>query len=238
MAILHELYGTTKNVTQIEKEALSIVFGVKRFHEYLHGHRFTIINDHKPLKSIFNRLIISCPPRIQKFFLSLQKYDFELQYSPAKDMLVSDTLHRSHLSCSQPEFTKHSVIHHVHSVLSNLPISETCLKQFQLETKNDPILQTLVTYTTYEWPEKHLIPTDLLPYYTHHSDITFHEGILLKTKQIMVPTTLRATMKSLIHQGHLGIENCKKHTRQSLLWPLMNSEIEDMIKTCPTCLTF
>ena len=45
-------------------------------------------------------------------------------------------------------------------------------------------------------------------------------------------------MKSLIHQGHLGIENCKKRTRQSLFWPLMNSEIEDMIMKCPSCLTF
>ena len=45
-------------------------------------------------------------------------------------------------------------------------------------------------------------------------------------------------MKSLIHQGNLGIENCKKRARQSLFWPLMNSGIEDMIKRYPTCLTF
>ena len=76
-----------KRYAQIEKETLSIVFGVERFHEYLYGHRFIVINDHKPLKSIFNRSIISCPPRIQKFFLHLQKYDFELQYSPGKGML-------------------------------------------------------------------------------------------------------------------------------------------------------
>ena len=153
-------------------------------------------------------------------------------------MLVSDILSRSHLSLSQPEFTEDSLIYHVHSVLSNLPISETCLKQFQLETKNDPILQTFITYTTHEWLEKHLIPTDLLPYYTHRSDIRLCEGIILKNERIIVPTTLRAEMKSLIHQGHLGIENCKKRARQSLFWPLMNSEIEDMIKRCPTCLTF
>ena len=36
------------------------------------------------------------------------------------------------------------------SVLPNLPISETCLKHFQLETKNETILQTLVTYTIHE----------------------------------------------------------------------------------------
>ena len=153
-------------------------------------------------------------------------------------MLVSDTLSRSHLSRFEPEFTEDNLIHHVHFVLLNLPISETRLKQFQLETKNDPILQTLPTYTTHEWPEKHVILKDLLPYYTHRSDITFCEGILLKNERIIVPTTLRAEMKSLIHQGHLGIENCKKRARQSLFWPLMNSEIEDMIKRCPTCLTF
>ena len=153
-------------------------------------------------------------------------------------MLVSDTLSRSHLTHSRPEFTEDSLIHYVHSVLSNLLISQTCLKQFQLETKNNPILQTLATYATHEWPEKHLIPTDLLPYYTHHSDITFCEGILLKNEWIIVPTSLWANMKSLIHQGHLVIENCKKCARQLFFWPLINSKIEDMIKRCPTCLTF
>ena len=40
------------------------------------------------------------------------------------------------------------------------------------------------------------------------------------------------------HQGNLGIENCKKRTRQSLFWPLLNSEIEDTIKKWRTYLTF
>ena len=223
---------------QIEKETLSIVFGVECFHELLYGRRFIVINDQKPLKSIFNKSIISSPPCIQKFFLCLQKYNFELQYSPAKDMLISDTLSRSHLSCFEPEFTEDSLAHHVHFVLSNLPISETHLKKFQFETKTDSILQTQITYATHEWPEKHLIPTNLLTYYTHCLDITFCEGILLKNEWIIVPTNIQAEMKSLIHQGHLGIENCKKRTRQSLFWSLMNSEIQDMIKKLPTCLTF
>ena len=85
---------------------------------------------------------------------------------------------------------------------------------------------------------KALIPIDLLPHYTHLSDIIFCEGILLKNERIIVPTTLRAKVKSLIHLGNLGIENCKKRTRQSLFWPLMNSEIDNMIKKCPICLTF
>ena len=65
-------------------------------------------------------------------------------------MLVSDTLSRSHLSRSEPVSTEDSLIDHVHFLLLNLPISEIRLKQFQLETKDDPILQTLITYTIHE----------------------------------------------------------------------------------------
>ena len=138
-------------------------------------------------------------------------------------MLVSDTCSRSHLIHSQSKFAENSLI-------LNLPISETRLKQLQIEPKNGHILQPLVTYTTQEWLEKYLIPTNLHPYYIHRKVITFREGILLKNERIMVPTTLRAEMKFLLHQGHFGIESCKKSARQSLFWPLTNSELEDMIK--------
>ena len=52
----HALRDYEKQYAQIEKETLSIVFGVEHFHEYLYGRKFTIINDHQPLKLIF-----TCP---------------------------------------------------------------------------------------------------------------------------------------------------------------------------------
>ena len=45
-------------------------------------------------------------------------------------------------------------------------------------------------------------------------------------------------MKSILHQGYLGIENCKMRARQALFWPLINKEVEDMISKCLTCLTY
>ena len=70
-------------------------------------------------------------------------------------------------------------------------------------------------------------------YFSDRSDITYHEGLLLKDRRIIVPCVLRSEMKSIIHQGYVGIENCKKRACQALFSPLINKELEDMISRCP-----
>ena len=42
-----------KAYSQIEKETLSCIFGINRFHTYLYGYRFTLITDHKLLLSLY-----------------------------------------------------------------------------------------------------------------------------------------------------------------------------------------
>ena len=77
----------------------------------------------------------------------MKKYDFELKYAPGKTMLVSDTLGRSYSNDIKPEFDQNTLTQHIHFTLSNLPISQSRLDQFDLESQTDQILQTLICYS-------------------------------------------------------------------------------------------
>ena len=43
-----------RNYAQVEKEALSFMFGIPKFPQYLYGRTFTIITDHKALMTILS----------------------------------------------------------------------------------------------------------------------------------------------------------------------------------------
>ena len=43
------LSKSERNYSQIKKEALSLVWGVGKFHKFVYARNFTLVTDHKPL---------------------------------------------------------------------------------------------------------------------------------------------------------------------------------------------
>ncbi len=60
------LTSTQQAYTQIEKEALALVFGCEKFHHYLYGRDFVAETDHKPLEIIMKKPLHLVPMRLQR----------------------------------------------------------------------------------------------------------------------------------------------------------------------------
>ena len=67
--------------SQIEREALAIVWAAECFHTYLYGGHFTLYTDCKPVELIFNNKRSQPPARIERWNLHLQEYNFTTIYT-------------------------------------------------------------------------------------------------------------------------------------------------------------
>ena len=133
------LTSAEQNYCQLERETLSILFACNKFHQYVYGRQFHVYNDHKPLKSIFNKPISKAPARIQRFLLRLQQYSFDLHYIEGSKLYIPDTLSRSSLKDSTPEITDVEMRYFVHTILSKDLISSNMMKRVVAETAKDEI---------------------------------------------------------------------------------------------------
>jgi transposase InsO family protein len=153
-------------------------------------------------------------------------------------MVVSDTLSRAPIPDTTTEIEPADMVHHINSIIKDLPISNARHDQFKMATAQDDTLQAVIGYVSKGWPsDTAMIDQNVKPYYSFREELSLANGLLLKGNRIVVPKVLRQEMKELIHQGHQGIEKCRKRARQSLYWPRLNHEIDEMVSKCDLCLT-
>ena len=67
----------------------------------------------------------------------LQKYNFDVNYTPGKHMYVSDALSTNPLDDCKPDLSEEELELNIHSVVSALPVSDSKLKELQFETRKD-----------------------------------------------------------------------------------------------------
>ncbi|KAL5475306.1 hypothetical protein EMCRGX_G027394 [Ephydatia muelleri] len=131
-----------RKYSQLDKEALAIVFGVDKFHQYLYGRHFTILSDHKPLQYLFavDRPIPQMvSPRVQRWALTLSAFDYTISFRAGKLQGNADALSRLPLQHSPEEVpTPGDMILLLEALdLSEAPISAAAINKL---TGKDPVL--------------------------------------------------------------------------------------------------
>ena len=226
------------NYAQIEKEMYGIVFGCKRFHQYIYGRKIVVETDHKPLIPIFKKPLYAAPPRLQRMLLQLQRYDLDVTFKPGSQIHVADTLSRNFVQDTFPEFAK-GMNAHVHTILSSIPISDRKLEEVRRETELHEQLQLLRDTILDGWPDaRNSCPPKIVDFWNHRDELSYIDGLLLKGSKIVIPRSLRTKILESIHTGHMGIEKCLKCARSAVFWPCMTNDITELVSKCSVCITY
>ena len=213
----------------IEREMLSIVFGLQRFHTYLYGRSFIVITDHKPLLMIIDKPLSSAPPRLQRMLVKLQGYKFKIEHCPGKQNQLGDSLSR----LPSPS-NKQSIDLDIHVDL--VQFSTAKITNLQRETLLDPELNCLRDTVITGWPNTiKELPTDLRPFWSMRDEISVENGLLLKGNRIIIPKSMQNDVLQQLHTGHLGQEKTKLRAKDSVFWVNINRDIDKLVKSCDTC---
>ncbi|CAH2097604.1 unnamed protein product [Euphydryas editha] len=225
------LSKSEQNYPQIEKEALAILFGCKKFHEYVYGKELTVESDHKPLETIFKKNIQSAPVRLQRIMFHLAPYSPKVIFKKGTEIPLADFLSRdcdaSNLQYEQEENLKIAII---------LPMSINAIDELINATKEDPDLQLLIKTIMQGFPDTVKdLPPELQHYFNFKEELSYYKGIIYKGDKIVVPKSQIPKMLKSIHQGHLGIQSCLRRARQFLYWKGQYNDITKLIKSCSIC---
>ncbi|XP_045541427.1 uncharacterized protein K02A2.6-like [Papilio machaon] len=241
-----------KRYSQIQKEATAIIFGVRRFHQYLYGRTepFVLRTDHKPLLSIFGPhkgIPEVSANRLQRYAMFLGAYNYNIEYVRSADN-SADYLSRASLagvsengagstevgraSCADAAAALCDRAAYVCFVVDgSLPITISELKN---ATSRDIIFRRVINYIFNGWPTKESDP-NIKPYFLCRNQLSLENGCLMRGHKVVIPECLRPKILNELHSSHLGIVKTKAEARSRFWFPGVDDAIERLIGSCEIC---
>jgi hypothetical protein len=236
------LSDVEKRYSQIEREALAITWGCEKYHLYLYGKPFSVITDHKPLVKMFNDPAHQSPPRIERWILKLQPYEFTVEYEPGENN-PADYLSRHPDQTSELTRREEKVAEeYINYIFTNAVPKALTPEEVMVATKEDVTLQAVISaLTTGKW---HIIePREDIDMDTFNAlarirtDLTTANAgnTLLRGRRIVIPQCLQRRVVNLAHEGHQGIIKTKKLLREKVWFSGIDKLVEERILNCIPC---
>ena len=220
-----------RKYSQLDREALSVIFGVKKFHKFIYGQKITILTDHKPLLGLLGEhkaIPDHASPRMQRWAILLAGYNYSLEFRPGKSN-NADAFSRLPIEDCTQVFIPHEIEALFHFI-DKLPVSAHKIGE---ETQRDPILRQVYKYTLQGWPAT--THDDLKPFRTRQQEISVEKDCLLLGTRVIIPKSMQKDVCAILHDTHIGMSRMKAQARSWVWWHQMDSDIENTIRTCYEC---
>ena len=134
-----------RNYGHLDKEALAVVFAVKKFHQFLYGRHFKIYTDHKPLLGLLHpeqATPLMASSRMQRWAFTFLAYEYELLYRPGNENGNAD------VPGSTP--VPGDIVH----LRENINTSPVHVNKIKLWTARDPVLSQVLQFVLQGWPSE------------------------------------------------------------------------------------
>ena len=228
------LTSAEKNYSQLDKEALMIVFGVRKFHQYVYGRHFTILTDHKPLEQVFHPDKATpqmAAARIQRWALILAAYTYSIQYKEGSQNANADALSRLPLPDTPAVMPVPGETILLMELLESMPVRAEEIRKW---TRRSPVLARVLKFIKHGRPSKCPDP-EIQPYFQRQDELSVQDDCILWGNRVVVPPQGRSQVVDELHETHPGICKMKSLARSYVWWPNMDSTLESKVRTCNHC---
>lgn len=217
-----------KNYSQPQREALGIIFALKKFYKYIYGKKFTIVTDHQSLRDLFNPKKGISPvaaSRLQRWAVYMSMYDYTIRHKSGTKMGNADALSRLPLN-------EESEIEDINFLNfgTDIPIES---KDVQEETLRDPLLSKVYEYVLNGWPKN--FSNEFVPYFSKRNSLSTEDNCLFYMNRVVIPTGLKSKILKTLHECHTGIVRMKMMARSYVWWPRCDKDIEECVNNCLIC---
>ena len=239
------LTPTQRGYSQIQKEALAIIFALSKFHQFLYGRPFILVTDHKPLLALFGPTKATpalAANRLARWALMLSQYQYTIEYRKTSDHGNADALSRLPVG-PDSQFDEEEDMADVDTVCtikiigSQLnPMDPGILAK---ESGKDPVISKVMKYTREGWPPNKGSEVeakgDMEIYRKLAISLSTAHGCLLYGSRVVIPPSLQSQVLQLLHLGHFGMQRMKQLARTAVYWPHIDSGIMELCHKCTTC---
>ena len=218
-----------RNYSAIEREALAIVYGIKRYRHYLQDEKFEIISDHRPLQWLETHK--DEKSRLGRWAIELAAVKYKITYKPGKEHGNADFFSRIRAVSAEErtDFTD--------NLIEEQRKDETCSKITRYLTEG--ILSEEDETENPEWIKEinlfhfkqGILRRDFLPSSKNRRRFT--------QQQTVVPYSLRKNIIKEYHAsllaGHLAFLRTYLRIRDKYYWPKMLHDIKAYCRSCEVC---